>query len=141
MVNAKKTLKEEGEKEKKRNGLILSILMGDKKINRWILPLIILILIIFFGYYTGLFNPENPNSNPDPDVYKFPKNLIIGKNWSFNFSNHLLPLLIKEKDTSTPYIFYIGSGAGSLPEGFVLNANGVLAGKPTGNGYQSYFAF
>ena len=104
----------------------------EKKLNRWILPFIILILIIFFGSFTGLFNLKNSGSDVDSDVYKFPKTLTIGKNWSYNFSNHLTPM-IKEKDTSTPYIFYIGSGAGYLPDGLVLGGNGVLEGKPTGN--------
>jgi len=139
MVNAKKTPKEEEEKEKKRGGLILSLIMGDnKKINRWILPLIMLILVIFFGYYTGLFNSEKPDSNTPSEVYKFHENLTIGKNWSYNFSSQLTSLIQESlnqgKKTSTPYIFYTSSKSGPLPEGLVLNpANGVLAGKPTGN--------
>ena len=100
----------------------------EKKIRRWILPWIILILIITFW-----FSFEKPSNieNPDSDVHEFSTTFIIGKNYSYNFSNQLISL-IKEKNTSAPYTFYIGSGF--LPPGLSLSEGGILAGKPTGNG-------
>lgn len=100
-----------------------------KKVRKWSLLFIAIFLILFFWYYSGKI--LNTKSNISPEVYKFPEDLIIGRNWTFNFSSH--PILFdKKKITYSPYTFYIGSGAGSPPEGLILNENGVLTGKPIG---------
>jgi len=109
-----------------------------KKGKKWILILIILLLVIFFVFYLWLFDIGNLESDEYSIDFRFTEPITSDKNWTFNFSRDLITF-IKEENFSPPYIFFIGYGAGDLPEGLVLNENGVLIGKPTGVGGKFIF--